>query len=69
MECDVTSTRCPHCGVKDDGMSQEYYCRKREIPCMNGNSILAIEIYCANCHTTLSITPFPDAFRVELPNY
>lgn len=69
MEHDVTATRCPHCGMKDDGMAQEYYCRKREIPCRDGNSILAIEIYCANCRTTLSITPYSSAYALELPMY
>lgn len=31
MKHDVTQTRCPHCGLQDDGMSPEYRCRVREI--------------------------------------
>ena len=76
MKNDATQTRCPHCGLLDNGMSPEYRCRVREIQ-ISGYAlekatdpffIKAIEIYCANCNTTLSVTPYPDSFLLVLPN-
>ncbi len=53
---DITATQCPYCGATSP---TRYIWREIQLHSVNPmqTPILGVEVYCQQCHRTISVTP------------